>query len=230
MILALDLYFRAGRKQLPPAHPDVAGLSKLLNSLPIHAPLLRNPTFRNPEGISMVLGNFLGVDPEQAAVGLGRNNHLHEEVWAEFSAEPEVLRQVAQAIERAGELLADPETQSGIPDEVFREGELLTRLHVAFERNRTAVERKKEHILASSGRLECEACGFDFAAVYGDGGRGFAECHHVLPLAKLPGLRETRLSDLAVVCANCHRMLHRLQPQYSVDDLRELIVRQKVVR
>jgi serine/threonine protein kinase len=59
------------------------------------------------------------------------------------------------------------------------------------------------------GRLACEACGFDFAQVYGKLGEGFIECHHTKPVSKLRKGDKTKLSDLALVCANCHRMLHR---------------------
>jgi predicted HNH restriction endonuclease len=59
-------------------------------------------------------------------------------------------------------------------------------------------------------RAVCMACGFDFGAVYGEWGNGFAEVHHVRPLADGDGERETDpRRDLAVLCANCHRMVHR---------------------
>jgi hypothetical protein len=50
-------------------------------------------------------------------------------------------------------------------------------------------------------------CGFDFAEFYGAIGERFAECHHVRPLHE--GQRRTYLRDLAILCANCHRMPHR---------------------
>jgi len=53
-------------------------------------------------------------------------------------------------------------------------------------------------------------------------GEGFAECHHTLPMGQAAGERRTRLADLAVVCANCYRMLHR-QPWHTVPQLRELL-------
>jgi predicted HNH restriction endonuclease len=53
------------------------------------------------------------------------------------------------------------------------------------------------------------ACNFDFAASYGALGRGYIEVHHAMPLAD-HGQRETDpKSDLIVLCANCHRMVHR---------------------
>ena len=46
-----------------------------------------------------------------------------------------------------------------------------------------------------------------FESVYGEVGAGFAEVHHLRPLAEMDGPVETTLDDLAVVCANCHRMI-----------------------
>jgi 5-methylcytosine-specific restriction protein A len=225
VILALDLYLRAGRKQLPPAHPEVVSLSELLNRLPIHDPESRAATFRNPNGISMILGNFLGIDPDRHTPGLSRNNRLQEEVWDDFANDPEALHRTAQAIAQASEqgALADPGLIGWDLEEWFLEGEVLTRLHLTRERNPDAVRRKKEQVVADTGRLACEACGFDFPAAYGPLGEGFIECHHTRPLAELPGERATRLADLAVVCANCHRMLHRGKRRATVQSLRALL-------
>jgi hypothetical protein len=52
--------------------------------------------------------------------------------------------------------------------------------------------------------------------------QGFIECHHLVPLHELRGLRKTRLEDLALVCSNCHRMLHRQRPCLTVNELRRL--------
>jgi 5-methylcytosine-specific restriction protein A len=71
----------------------------------------------------------------------------------------------------------------------------------------------------AEGALRCEGCGFDFAATYGELGHGFAECHHVVPLADLRAGSRTRLSDLVILCANCHRMIHR-QGGLTIEELR----------
>lgn len=70
----------------------------------------------------------------------------------------------------------------------------------------------------------CMACGFDFEAAYGPWGAGFCEIHHLSPLGKAQGeVRVTNpLYDLAVVCANCHRMIHRRRGiTLSIAELRE---------
>ncbi|MBT3031446.1 MAG: HNH endonuclease [Candidatus Thiodiazotropha sp. (ex Lucina pensylvanica)] len=65
--------------------------------------------------------------------------------------------------------------------------------------------------------------GFDFSEKYGKLGEGFAECHHTKPPSTLKPGEKTKLSDLAVVCSNCHRMLHRAKPWLSIGELRAAI-------
>jgi 5-methylcytosine-specific restriction enzyme A len=64
----------------------------------------------------------------------------------------------------------------------------------------------------NGGRLVCEVpnCGFDFMKCYGAIGDGYAQVHHKTPLSESPKEgRKVRLQDLAIVCANCHVMIHR---------------------
>lgn len=104
------------------------------------------------------------------------------------------------------------------------EGRELLRLHRTRERNRTMILKKKKSILSETGKLACEVCEFDFNSFYGMLGSGFAECHHVFPLWQTIEFRETRLTDLAIVCSNCHRMLHR-RPWHSIVELRAVLRR-----
>ncbi len=110
------------------------------------------------------------------------------------------------------------------------EGRALLKLHKMKERKPQIVRRKKRAVLADKGRLVCEACDFDFAWFYGKLGEGFAECHHRSPLAELDGQAPTRLADLAIVCSNCHRMLHRSRPMMSVEQLRSLVLGRRLER
>jgi 5-methylcytosine-specific restriction protein A len=66
--------------------------------------------------------------------------------------------------------------------------------------------------------LSCEVCAFDFARTYGKLGEGFIEAHHILPLAEA-GTATTKPADLALVCSNCHRMLHRAKPWLTPEAL-----------
>jgi 5-methylcytosine-specific restriction enzyme A len=211
LLLALDLYLRR-RPQLPGADdPDVQQLSALLNSMPIHTVRPDLERFRNPNGVSLKLANFAALDPQYPGVGMRAGSRLDAQVWDRFADHPDELTRVVAAIYDtvAALLPAVPEPD----DDEFEaeEGRLLTRLHRHRERNASLVRRKKDAVSRTHGRLACEVCGFDFATRYGDLGSGFIEAHHILPLAAA-GPATTRLADLALVCSNCHRMLHRAKP------------------
>ena len=65
--------------------------------------------------------------------------------------------------------------------------------------------------LARGSNLKCEVkgCGFDFQLVYGEVGQNYAHVHHLKPLGDRKSAETTKLEDLAIVCANCHAMIHR---------------------
>lgn len=98
LILALDLYLHRGRKQLEAEDSDVIRLSELLNGLPIHPLSVRTPRFRNVNGVSMKLGNFLRIDPLYKGVGLSRGNRNEQEIWNEFANAPERLAKAVAMI------------------------------------------------------------------------------------------------------------------------------------
>lgn len=99
-----------------------------------------------------------------------------------------------------------------------REGREVYHRHRVRERSPVLSKLKKETVLRDEGRLVCEACGFDFERQYGELGVGFIECHHRFPLGEGEE-RETTLDDLALLCANCHRMVHRSKLTLSVEEL-----------
>jgi len=102
------------------------------------------------------------------------------------------------------------------------EGKPIWRLHKSRERDSKLVRKKKEEALKNAGKLECEVCQMDFEKTYGAIGYGFAECHHVNPLAFRNENEETKLKELAILCANCHRMIHRQKPWMSISELRKV--------
>jgi hypothetical protein len=110
-----------------------------------------------------------------------------------------------------------------------KEGRIL--LHRSRERSARLRRAKCKSVLAACGSLRCEACGFDFMDFYGDRGSGFAECHHRDPLANLThgGERCSTIEDLAILCANCHRMIHK-NPWLSVEELHAELVARRSAR
>jgi len=73
---------------------------------------------------------------------------------------------------------------------------------------------------------KCSVCGFDFEAVYGDRGKGFIEVHHNKPLSEIDEEIEIEpRTDLAPVCSNCHRMIHRRKDDIlSVEEIKQLLL------
>lgn len=222
LILALELYFRVNPLHTSETNPEIQELSALLNALPIHADRPDQKVFRNPNGVYMKLCNYLRFDPSYSGSGLTRGGKTEEAIWAEFAGNRTRLRATADAIRALQKSISPAEVATEVPDldDEAPEGRILTAIHKRRERSPALARKKKAQVLKRFGALKCEVCGFDFAKRYGDLGVGFAECHHRAPLASLAQQSRTKLSDLAVVCANCHRMIHRSRPMVTVEELR----------
>lgn len=224
LVIALDFYLRH-----TPGIPDqksreIGELSTVLNQLQKKMGGNTTSTYRNPNGVYMKLMNFRHLDSSHPAKGLERVGRDDKAVWKCFSPNRVELRRVAEAIRdvAASAGAIPPAAYAGPDTEEGEEGQALTRLHHHRERNTRLVRRKKERALEDTGELQCEVCGFDFTVAYGDREDGFIECHHNRPLSELKSRQTTKLTDLSLVCANCHRMIHRKRPWLSVEELREL--------
>lgn len=232
LIIALDFYLKH-RGALPNKTSDeIRVLSTTLQRLgkTLFRVDQRSSTFRNANGVYMKLMNFRRLDPVYTAngkTGLTQGAKAEETIWQEFANDPLRCAQTADAIRAS---IDDPETSSSAADALLgeeideaAEGRLLTRKHVARERNRQLVQSKRIQALRQFGRLTCAVCGFDYAVRYGQRGDRYIECHHTKPVSTLAEGHKTHIDDLALVCANCHRMIHRTKPWPSVDELKALI-------
>lgn len=132
--------------------------------------------------------------------GIGNVDEMLLEIWTHFNSHFSSAQQKSESITTS--VLVEIENTN--PELSVLEGALKLATHMVKERNRAIVNEKKR-IAIQNGTLKCEVCAFSFPSVYN---QDFIECHHLTPIAE-PGIRETSLSDLALVCANCHRMLHR---------------------
>ncbi|MES2106827.1 MAG: HNH endonuclease, partial [Pseudomonadota bacterium] len=159
-------------------------------------------------------------------VGLTRGNKDEEVVWDQFANDPEHLRKVVVAIRAAIELSAYTGELNGLDEPEIQEaeeGRVLTRLHRVRERSRKLVEQCKNLALKKHGRLFCAACGFDFEVKYGIVGRGVIEVHHTKPVHTLSEGDKTKIDDLALLCANCHRVVHSSKKWLTVDQVKALV-------
>lgn len=231
LILALDVYLRF--RPTPPGKDSsvITELSSILRALGrfIFPDFSQPASFRNPNGVYMKLMNFRRFDPSYTVdgkKGLQRGAKGEESVWLEFADDPVQCKSVADAI-RAN--LKNPDTVKRLAEyieddiEEAEEGRLLTRTHMVRERDRNLVAAKRKQVEKKFGKLACEACGFDFAATYGNVGDGYIECHHSKPLSSLTAESKTHINDLVLLCSNCHRIVHRKKPWLSVPELKALL-------
>lgn len=233
IILALDLYFDKDRGSVDSRNPKVIALSKLLNKLPIFKDRPDAQKFRNPNGVSLKLSNFLSIDPDYAGKGMEAVSKLDKELFKEFVNQKGKLHALAAEIKKIAldkdlsSRLSLVEEDEQIEDDTVEEGQVLYRLHKLRERDSSIARKKKNSVLKKTGRLACEICNFDFFETYGEIGRGYIECHHLTPLSSLKAETKTSLNDLALVCANCHRMLHKDVYGIEMKNLRGVFLKYK---
>jgi 5-methylcytosine-specific restriction protein A len=121
---------------------------------------------------------------------------------------------------------ANPRLESLTAEELPRnveyvEGAASQILVNAYERNR----RAREACLSHHGR-SCAACGFNFEANYGEATAGYIHVHHIIPITKVG--KEYRLhpiDDLRPVCPNCHAVIHRREPPFEIEEIRQMLNR-----
>lgn len=223
LLLVLDLYLQ--NPQSPPSKDsnEVQEMSETLRKLDVKLGNNANSKFRNANGVYMKMMNFRRFDSSIAGSGLTRGGKDEEVVWNLYSDKPKELANIVHSIKKLIDL--DIELPSFVEEqdeEESEEGKLNTRFHKVRERNTKTVKKKKDEFLKKQGRLYCEVCKFDFVQEYGPRGDGFIECHHTKFLSDYDEPTKTNMSDLVLLCSNCHRMIHRKKPWLSVNELREV--------
>ena len=98
----------------------------------------------------------------------------------------------------------------------------LRRISVdAYERD----PRARQACLKHHG-YACSVCGFEFGSKYGEIGKRFIHVHHLRPLAEIGEEYEVDpVNDLIPICPNCHAMIHKKVPAFSIEELRAKIQR-----
>ncbi len=100
-------------------------------------------------------------------------------------------------------------------DVTFEEGQRTYAEISLTARNPRLVDAAKK-----SYGLECQVCRLNFEDRYGAIGKGFIEVHHLVPLSRRKRYSAT-VNDVRVLCANCHRMVHRRVPPFTIDELKQ---------
>jgi hypothetical protein len=118
------------------------------------------------------------------------------------------------------ESLPESDIEDGIS---AKEGRLLTRTHSYKERDRAFAKKAKKYYKKHRGTLTCEVCELDPIDKYGSEGERCIEAHHKVPIQELQPDSITKVEDMAMVCASCHRVIHSRYPCLTVDEARNLI-------
>jgi len=133
----------------------------------------------------------------------------------------EFFEDVARTMPRAKERDVEREIYPQI------ENRKVVTSHLHRERSGYLAGERKRH-----DDYTCQVCDLRFEDAYGkDLGEGFAESHHRTPLSKLKTKVRTCLEDLATVCANCHRMLHKMDGKRNdVEKLQGIVGKRRANR
>ncbi len=91
----------------------------------------------------------------------------------------------------------------------------------SYERSPEARRKCIEHYATT-----CTVCGFDFAATYGGVAEGLIHVHHMKELSEIGEEYEVDpINDLRPVCPNCHAVIHRRKPAYSLKEVKAFLWR-----
>jgi hypothetical protein len=152
-----------------------------------------------------------GVNSTEIRIAANEVNNLQKRVFGLTNAGSVIALKEASA---------KPETDFE-HDIQGMEGRLLARIHIYKERDRVFSEKVKKYFRdRNNGKLICQACGLEPTSRYGSKGDYCIEAHHKIPIAELQPGSITRIEEMAIVCASCHRIIHSKKPCL---DLKEVI-------
>ncbi|MEJ1384147.1 MAG: HNH endonuclease [Candidatus Sedimenticola sp. (ex Thyasira tokunagai)] len=221
-ILALDLYFDCEGHMPSSSDERVKELSDLLRSFPHHSLTARKESFRNADGVAFKLQNLRKI---ATGKGLGNTSKMDRQVWEDLGHNQKRTKELASLI-RSGITLIEGIKEEETESVVFQEGKVVTEAHLRRERSRNIRKRLLDQ-RKKLGPLVCELCNCDSSAVSSKFEEAMFEAHHIQPLAT-SGERTTKLDDVALLCANCHRFIHKAiadkKRWLSVSEARSIIL------
>jgi len=203
VILALELYHSAGGSIPGPNDGRVIALSAELRSLPYHSVESKKPSFRNSDGVAFKLQNIRSVATGR---GLGNTSKMDKAVWATFGGDKVATAAAAARIRQGIEIVRLVERHD--IEHEFSEGRAVTEAHSKIERD-NSIRRKLLKLRKSTNSLYCDICGCAGEVLDDSIRDSLFEAHHTIPLSG-SGEVKTKLNDISLLCANCHRLIHRL--------------------
>ncbi len=136
--------------------------------------------------------------------------------------EPAIIEYLRQELKTS---LPEPATDSALPEEiegtVFYEGARKQISVNAYERNQGARRICLQHY-----GTRCTVCLQDMSEIYGTVADGLIHVHHLKPLSEVQeGYEVDAIRDLRPVCPNCHAVIHRRKPPYTIEEVKNFLNR-----
>ena len=132
-----------------------------------------------------------------------------------YSYAPPLAKRVRQQIEVRSTRLPEE-----VPEDwTYCEGNVQQILVNRYERDPAA----RQACIKAHG-TSCCLCGFNFGMIYGQVAEGYIHVHHLRSLSEIGGeYFVDPIEDLRPVCPNCHAVLHRRIPPYSIEEVQALL-------
>ena len=149
--------------------------------------------------------------------------HNFEPIDIKLGAEPiTVLPLLDARLQRLEAAIGN--TRMHIQEQEALEGQSYKAETTFRKRCRALIEAKKAN---SNG--QCEACGFSFEKRYGSLSGDCLIAHHINPIGQRHGSSKTTLDDIALLCPNCHVVVHTQNPPMSLEVLRKRLKKYSVL-
>lgn len=176
----------------------------------------------NSFGINYYLEQILnekGVNGLKTAL---RAFYQHIEYYEEVSGAS--VKKGREIYDKYYELVRNDFGETIFPNEVetdrkYFEGKTKQVIVNSYERNQLARQECIEHF-----GLNCQVCNFNFEEKFGELGQNFIHVHHLLDISIIGKEYSVNpKTDLIPVCPNCHAMLHKKKPAFTISELKTLM-------
>lgn len=217
MVLAADLADDREWRPVNRGAEGIARLSLMLRSASFHPLGGRSDNFRSENSVAFKINNLIASHPSKKGVG-ARTSAAERPVVERFIADRSVMKRVASGIR---ERVRQGTEQVGDAEALYRKESSPAEAGAVECSSRpepcgggragTCLVDDDTHAflvgkaVVQDESLDCTVCGFDFESVYGKAGHGYIEIHR----SSLSSEASSVKRGVAMVCANCHRILHR---------------------
>jgi 5-methylcytosine-specific restriction enzyme A len=153
------------------------------------------------------------ISAEQRWSPIASGEEINDDVAANLEAEWQRLTGASSLLDTPS---ADADDAVTLPEGAVRQTS-VTR----YERNRAA-----RRLCIKHHGVSCTVCDFNFEKKYGEVGQGYIEVHHLTPISQTRAAYDINpIEDMRPICPNCHAMVHQNSPPYTIEEIREMIIK-----